>query len=236
MTLYFLGLLACSDTSLPKDFYYTELPEDTSTGTDSEEDDSGDEETDDTATQAQWLSFKTTNISCENLSKYQLSFTQLIPGGLEPSADDDDDVTNDLLAVFEYERWRYSYSDLENIEKDSNNLDEGCYFQISLPTAAPENLKNISTSGEDEVDVSADAPKWAFYYITLISKEKVSCSDPSATDSQQACSLVAQAPSTPLSTSEADPELEDGDFYVWASSTLLSYTQGTLSPSLQDMG
>ena len=68
----------------------------------------------------------------------------------------------------------------------------------------------------------------------MISKEKVSCSDPSW--SSHSCNLIPQQPSSPVSAADIDPQLQDGDFHVWASTTLLSYTQGVLSPSLQDMG
>ena len=122
----------------------------------------------------------------------------------------------------------------EEIQKDNANSDDGCYFQIALPTSAPGNLKNIVTADDDEENTAADAPKWSFYYITLISKEKVSCSDPSW--SSHSCNLIPQQPSSPVSAADIDPQLQDGDFHVWASTTLLSYTQGVLSPSLQDMG
>ncbi|MEC7985714.1 MAG: hypothetical protein VX278_11165, partial [Myxococcota bacterium] len=99
---------------------------------------------------------------------------------------------------------------------------------------APGNLKNIVTDDDEEENNAADAPKWSFYYITMISKEKISCSDPSL--SSHSCSLIPQQPTTQISAADLDPQLEDGDFHVWSSTTLLSYTQGVLSPSLQDMG
>ena len=116
MIFYFLSVLACDEPDSPATIYYTSLPEDTGNTTDSG--DTGDTETgdtDDTEIEAQKLAFKTTNISCENLVYYDLSFTQFVPGGLEIDDGGDEDLTNDLLAEFEYEIWRYEFEDFEEV-------------------------------------------------------------------------------------------------------------------------
>jgi|GEM_PF-5810620 len=195
----------------------------------------GNTDPEDTATEtidAQKIYFKTTNISCSALDSFAVALTQVTPGGLEMESNDDNDVRNDLLATVDLEYFRTNSTSFLDMEKDDLNPEKGCVFSIELPTAAPGNLKDILLIGEDEE--SSDTGMWSFYAITFITNEKISCEDPTST--LMSCTLVPQAPLSQTDNTEIDPELEDGDIYVWMSDVFLSYTTGTLSPSLLGMG
>ena len=178
--------------------------------------------------------FKTTNISCEELEHFSLALTQVTPGGLETEADDDENVLNNLLTRVDLEYVRYENSSFVDVEKDDENPSSGCTFSITLPEDVPGNLQDAIAVGEDEESVGADGAKWSFYALTLITNEKISCEDPGS--KIIACDLSAQSPLSSIDNTESNPELENGDVYIWLSDIYLSYTTGVLSASLQDMG
>ena len=227
--------LACTEQTDPKANYKTDpLVE--------EIDDTGSSDTGNTSTDTgdvvedglHKVYFKTTNIPCSKLENFQVSLTQITPGGLEQEADNDNDVRNDLLAEIDLEYIRKRYSDFLDVQKDDFNSTNGCLFTITLPEDVPANLKDIIAVGEDPDSLGANAGKWAFYAITLITNEKISCEDPSS--KLIGCSLVPQSPLSNIDYTKTNPELKDGDVYIWLSDIYLSYTTGVLSPSLQDMG
>jgi hypothetical protein len=178
--------------------------------------------------------FNTTNISCEELEHFSVALTQVIPGGLEQDADDDNDVRNDLLTIVDLEYLRVEASSFLDVEKDELNPSNGCIFTITLPEDVPGNLKDVIAVGEDPESLADDSAKWAFYALTLITNEKISCEDPGAKIID--CSLAAQPPLSSIDYTKSNPELEDGDVHIWLSDIYLNYATGVLSPSLQDMG
>ena len=226
--------MGCEEPPTPSPTYQT-TKQDTGIS-DTGSSDTGDTSVEDTAETevvAQKIHFKTTNISCEELSNFAISLTQITPGGLELEADDDDDVRNDLLANVDLEYLRIDANSFLDLEKDDLNPSKGCIFSIDLPTDIPINLQDIVLFGEDDDDIGTGG-MWSFYAITLITNEKIACQDP--TSELISCSLVPQPPMSEMDYTTTDPTLEDGDIYVWMSDSYLSYTTGTLSPSLLGMG
>ena len=227
--------MGCSEPSDPKVLYQTtQTIEDTGdvepVDTGSADTGTGEEEEE----ELHRLYFKTTNISCSDLDNYAVSLTQVIPGGLEQEADDDGDVRNDLLSHVDLEYTRTGYSEFLDIDKDDLNPSSGCYFSITLPEDVPGNLQDMIAVGEDLEELGEDVGKWSFYAIALVTNEKIACGDPSATIID--CSLSAQPPLSSIDYTQSNPELEDGDIYIWLSDVYLSYVTGVISPSLQDMG
>ena len=106
-------IFACTEPLEPENLYSTQSGSET-IDTNVNEPQST-EPSSDTAQEdgANKLGFRTTNISCAELQNFEFALTQITPGGLEPPADADDDVQNDLLAEVGIDYFRVPFLGLK---------------------------------------------------------------------------------------------------------------------------
>jgi hypothetical protein len=208
----------------------TDIDIDTDTDTDTDTDinsDTGDE----TETLIHFLS---RNIDCTELEKRTMTFTRMIPGGLDQSGN--------LKAEFfeEKERFDLSSSAIEKVDElgsaqNSSDIPSDCSFSISLSEPSEDSLQEVTLNENGEtIEIGV---QWSFYFPATFVNENVSCVENNISDDSPkiSCSVTFEKGQSPITT-DPNPELLAGSIYDWGSDVVPVFVTGNVQGSFSDLG
>ena len=179
-----------------------------------------------------------TESNCERLGLFSLNFTRMLPGTLNPSypeepvAEDPNsfylNVSNELTASFFESSHHFSLVEQDLVTPEDSEW--GCEFSIDLDVPQDEEFSSVLG---DEADSNLE---WAFYYPAAFARKNITCTlGVDYSEPQFSCEVSESEAFSALDNTE-DPQLVEGDSYVWASNIYLVNIKGDILGSFADMG